>query len=122
MTNWSPTKFHPVSGRYYRYQESGQTIRLLDASVREALDPDCPASHHHYFKINGRWYVYADTPNHSLFRQPTAAGIDTVSPSEHLDQLVSELKRIEPLKVDDPVSDKAKTARVPKRTYRGVVY
>lgn len=122
MTDWSPTKFHPERGRYYRYQESGHTIRLLEAIGWEGLEPNHSESHHHYFKINGRWYVYADTPNQSLLKQPTVAGIDSVNPGDHLDQLLSELKQIEPFKLDESDAETPHIEKVPGRAYRGVVY
>ncbi|MBW4471743.1 MAG: hypothetical protein KME45_15230 [Stenomitos rutilans HA7619-LM2] len=117
MTDWSPIKFHPKNGQYYRYQESGQTIRLLEAIAWEALEPDSPDSHHHYFKINGRWYVYADTPNHSLLKQPTVAGIDSVNPSNHLDKLLNELKHTEPFRLGEPEAKQPQAEKVPGRTY-----
>lgn len=122
MTGWSPIKLHPESGKYYRYQDSEHTVRLLAASQREALEPNHTDTHDHYFKINGRWYVYAETPNYSLFTPPTAAGIDIVAPGESLDQLVSELKKIEPLKLEESISQPLTSSTTSKLRYRGVVY
>ena len=93
---WSPTRFHHQSSRYYRYQETEQATRLLDASSWGALEPNHPDCHDHYFKINGRWYVYAETPNHFLFEQPTSAGITFIDSGEHLDSVLRDLKRLEP--------------------------
>jgi hypothetical protein len=122
MSVWSPTKFHQQSGRYCRYQETGQITRLLEASSWAALEPDHPDCHDHYFKINGRWYVYAETPNHFLFKQPTAAGVTLIDPGEQLDARLSELKQLEPFPLTQPVSEGANPPPLTKRAYRGVIY
>gem|GEM_PF-6625166 len=119
MPNWSPTKFHSRSGRYYRYQESDVTVRILDAHHWEALEPNHTEPHNHYFKVNGRWYLYAETPNQYLFEQPAASSVTLVEPSEHLDNLLNELKQAESF---HQASASSRVAEMPKRAYRGVIY